>query len=1001
MDYNFQEIEKKWQAKWAQEKTFAADIDTSKPKYYALDMFPYPSGAGLHVGHPLGYIASDIIARYKRLKGFNVLHPMGYDSFGLPAEQYAIQTGQHPAITTKENIARYRQQLDRLGFSFDWDREIRTSNPDYFKWTQWIFLQLFDSWYNNDENKAEPISKLVNTFESKGNQGLNAVCDTDTPSFTAEEWKAFDEKTQANILLNYRIAYLSESVVNWCPALGTVLANDEVKDGLSERGGHPVEQRKMWQWSMRITAYAQRLLDDLKGLDWTDALKEIQRNWIGRSEGASVHFQLTDSEHSIEVFTTRPDTIFGVSFMVLAPDHELVNVITTVDQKATVEAYQEQTAKKSERERMADTKVVSGAFTGAYATHPFTGEQIPVWIGDYVLSGYGTGAIMAVPSGDQRDWNFANHFDDLSIINVVAGHDPSNGAYEGKEGTLCNSQFLDGLPFNEAISKAIEAIEEKEIGTSKINYKLRDAVFGRQRYWGEPIPVYYVDGIPHPVKEAHLPLELPEVDKYLPTEDGEPPLARASKWNYDPKKGVVANGEGYPLETTTMPGWAGSSWYYLRYEDPKNENEFAGKEAINYWKQVDLYMGGAEHATGHLLYVRFWTKFLQDRGYLSFGEPAQKLINQGMIQGVSAYTYRLTWYSIYKGIINDDVQLLPSTGIPPVYISKTIFDLFTSDILTLSEEEYKLRDELRDKFDALVSRFNKKQKAKYPNHLGDLALSDFWNAIPLPVDISMVNNDELDTNTFKKWRKENNDAEFFLLDEKFICSREVEKMSKSKYNVVNPDILCESHGADALRLHEMFLGPVELHKPWNTKGIDGVSKFLRKLWKLYTNADGQFDISDAEPSKEELKALHKCIQKVEDEMERFVFNTSVSHFMICVNELTDLKCNKRAVLEPLAILVSCHAPHIAEEIWSQLGHENSISEAEFPIFEEKYLKESSFSYPISFNGKMRFKLDLPADLSKEDIEKEVLSNEQTTKWLDGKPIKKMIVVPKRIVNIVI
>lgn len=999
MDYNFQEIEKKWQAKWAQDKTFAANIDTSKPKYYALDMFPYPSGAGLHVGHPLGYIASDIIARYKRLKGFNVLHPMGYDSFGLPAEQYAIQTGQHPAITTKENIARYRQQLDRLGFSFDWDREIRTSNPDYFKWTQWIFLQLFDSWYNNDENKAEPISKLVNTFESKGNQGLNAVCDADTPSFTAEEWKAFDEKKQANILLNYRIAYLSESVVNWCPALGTVLANDEVKDGLSERGGHPVEQRKMWQWSMRITAYAQRLLDDLNGLDWTDALKEIQRNWIGRSEGASVHFQLTDSEHSIEVFTTRPDTIFGVSFMVLAPDHELVNVITTSDQKAAVEAYQEQTAKKSERERMADTKVVSGAFTGAYATHPFTGEQIPVWIGDYVLSGYGTGAIMAVPSGDQRDWNFANHFN-LPIINVVAGHDPSNGAQEGKEGTLCNSQFLDGLPVKEAISKAIEAIEEKEIGTSKINYKLRDAVFGRQRYWGEPIPVYYVDGIPHPVKEAHLPLELPEVDKYLPTEDGEPPLARASKWNYDPEKGVVANGEGYPLETTTMPGWAGSSWYYLRYEDPKNENEFAGKEAIDYWKQVDLYMGGAEHATGHLLYVRFWTKFLQDRGYLSFGEPAQKLINQGMIQGNTPKAAKVSDGSTEFIVPGKAFAINFGGRTPQIFISDDLkgeFELKTKPV-TFPLYIVKGSSNVLD----LTILKTQPTSSQYHENAYFFTNSGFWHKGEFTSYYNLHENPskdhyistEVTDQALEKIKDQQSDIDFTV-------SFEVEKMSKSKYNVVNPDILCESHGADALRLHEMFLGPVELHKPWNTKGIDGVSKFLRKLWKLYTNAEGQFDISDAEPNKEELKALHKCIQKVEDEMERFVFNTSVSHFMICVNELTDLKCNKRAILEPLAILVSCHAPHIAEELWNQLGHENSISEAEFPIFEEKYLKESSFSYPISFNGKMRFKLDLPADLSKEEIEKEVLSNEQTTKWLDGKPIKKMIVVPKRIVNIVI
>lgn len=915
MEYNFREIEQKWQQYWAENKTYKSEVDSSKPKYYVLDMFPYPSGAGLHVGHPLGYIASDIYSRYKRLKGFNVLHPMGYDSFGLPAEQYAIQTGQHPAITTEQNINRYREQLDKIGFSFDWDREVRTSNPDYYKWTQWIFIQLFNSWYSNDANRAEPIERLINIFEINGNKSVDAVA-AETKSFSADEWSAMSEKEQQEILLNYRLAYLSESVVNWCPALGTVLANDEIKDGLSERGGHPVEQRQMKQWSMRITAYAERLLNDLNPLDWTDSLKETQRNWIGKSEGASVFFDVKGTDEKIEVFTTRPDTIFGVSFIVLAPEHDLVASIVSPEQKEEIKAYIEKTKKRSERDRMADVKTISGAFTGAYAQHPFSGEDIPIWIGDYVLAGYGTGAVMSVPSGDQRDWNFAQHFN-LSIPNVIEGTDVSEGANESKEGTLCNSDFLNGLPVKEAITKAIEKIEEKGIGQGKTNYKLRDAVFSRQRYWGEPIPIYYKEGIPYTMDESQLPLELPEVDKYLPTEDGEPPLARATDW-------VTA--DGYPIETNTMPGWAGSSWYYLRYQDPKNDKAFVAKENVDYWKNVDLYLGGAEHGTGHLLYVRFWTKFLQDRGFISFGEPAQKLINQGMIQGTSKLVYR----------INGTNQ----------FVSK--------------------------------------------------GLKGEYETTPLHVDVNFVDGDVMDIEAFKNWRAEFNDAEFILEEGKYICGSEVEKMSKRWYNVVNPDDLCEKYGADSLRLHEMFLGPIELHKPWNTKGIEGVGKFIKKLWRLF---DGE--LSDEQPSKPELKALHKAIKKVSDDMERFAFNTSVSTFMVCVNELTDLKSKNKAILKELAVLISCHAPHVAEELWQLLGNEESISFAQWPEFNAEHLVEDNYAYPVSFNGKMRFKLELPATMEKEEIEKVVLADERSAKWLNGNSPKKIIIVTKKIINIVV
>ena len=930
MEYNFSEVERKWQASWRERKVYQVEEDDSKEKFYVLDMFPYPSGAGLHVGHPLGYIASDIFARYKRHCGFNVLHPMGYDSFGLPAEQYAIQTGQHPAITTQKNVARYREQLDRIGFSFDWSREVRTSDPEYYRWTQWIFKLLYNAWYDQKEKKAKPIDDLVSVFENEGNGSVLAAhaCET---SFSADEWKAFSKKQKEEILLSYRLAYLSESVVNWCPALGTVLANDEVKDGLSERGGHPVEQRKMTQWSMRITAYAERLLQGLENLDWSDALKEVQKNWIGKSKGASVQFDVDGHDEQIEVFTTRPDTIFGVSFMVIAPEHPLVDVITTEEQKTVIADYVEQTKKRSERDRMADVKTVSGAFTGAHVKHPFTGKLIPVWIGDYVLINYGTGAVMAVPSGDQRDWNFAKHFG-IDIPNVIEGADISEGAAEDKGAKLVNSEFLNGMKSKDAISLIIKKLEEKGAGRGTTSYKLRDAVFGRQRYWGEPIPVYYDEnGMPALVKDEHLPLQLPEVDKYLPTEDGEPPLARGQKWSYDPEKGIVEDGEGYKLETTTMPGWAGSSWYYLRYADPKNSNAFVDREKSDYWGSVDLYLGGAEHATGHLLYVRFWTKVLFDLGYIGFDEPAKKLINQGMIQGDSRFVYRI-----------DGTNTFVSAGL---------------------RKEHK--------------------------------------TTRLHVDVNIVDGDVLDTEAFKKWLPEYSNAEFILEDGKYKCGSEVEKMSKSKYNVVNPDLLIEKYGADALRLHEMFLGPIEVHKPWNTKGIDGVGKFLRRLYRLYVDGDGQLQVNDEAPNKDELKALHKAIKRVREDLERYSFNTPVSHFMIAVNELTELGCSKRAILEPLAILIAPFAPHMAEELWSKLGHEGSVVLEEYPSHDESHLVESTFAYPVSFNGKMRFKFELPLGLDKAEIEKAVLESAQAAKWIEGKNIRKVIVVPGKIVNVVV
>lgn len=929
MEYNFRKIEKKWQKYWATNQTFKAENKSDKPKYYVLDMFPYPSGAGLHVGHPLGYIASDIVSRFKRHKGFNVLHPMGYDSFGLPAEQYAIQTGQHPAITTKENIARYRQQLDQIGFSFDWSREVRTSSPDFYRWTQWIFQQLFNSWYNQKADKAEPIDTLVVHFEKSGTEGLSAVSG-EPMSFEAQEWGAMEESKKSEILLNYRLAYRSESVVNWCPELGTVLANDEVKDGRSERGGYPVIQKKMMQWSMRITAYAQRLLDGLEEIDWSESLKETQRNWIGRSEGASVHFKVKDSSEEIEIFTTRPDTIYGATFMVLAPEHELVEQLTTDGQRAKIENYKEAAAKKSERDRLADVKTVSGEFTGAYAVHPFTNESIPIWIGDYVLASYGTGAVMAVPAHDSRDYAFAQHFN-LTIMPVVEGGNVEEEAYEAKEGILINSELINGLSVKEAQSKIIGEIEQAGLGYGKVQYRLRDAIFGRQRYWGEPIPVYYEDGTPKLVKEEHLPLQLPEVDAYLPTEDGEPPLARAENWNYDPEKGIVANGNGFPLELTTMPSWAGSNWYFLRYMDPANESEFVDFNTEKYWQNVDLYIGGTEHATGHLLYSRFWHKFLKDRGWVHTEEPFKKLINQGMILGNSAVTHR--------------------------------------DEETGKFVSYGLRKEYRTS--------------------------------KIHADVGMVNtSDELDVAAFKAWRDDLNQAEFILEEGKFMVGREVEKMSKRWYNVVNPDDVCAEYGADTLRMYEMFLGPLEQSKPWNTAGMVGVYNFLKKLWKLY-HVDGAFNISEEKASNKELKTLHTLIKKINEDVEAFSFNTSISAFMIAVNELTDYKCNKREVLESLAVLISPFAPHIAEELWNKLGKEESISNVSFPIHNEDYLVEDNFAYPVAFNGKMRFKIELPLSLGKDEIEKAVFENERTSDYLGGKSPRKVIVVPGKIVNVVL
>ena len=917
MEYNFGEIEKRWQQYWADREVYRVTEDTTKPKFYVLDMFPYPSGAGLHVGHPLGYIASDIYSRYKRLQGFNVLHPMGYDAYGLPAEQYAIQTGQHPAITTKNNIARYREQLDKIGFSYDWSREVQTCDPEYYKWTQWAFVKMFRSYYCNQAQQARPVDELIEVFSQQGTAGLDLAC-TEPMSFTADEWNAKTEKEQQEILMNYRIAYLGDTLVNWCPQLGTVLANDEVSEGLSIRGGYPVEQKKMRQWCLRVSAYAQRLLDGLDDVDWTDSLKETQRNWIGRSVGAVMKFK-TPGGVSFDIFTTRADTIFGVTFMVLAPESELVEQLTTPEQRNAVDAYILKTKKRTERERIAD-KSVSGVFSGSYALHPFTGDLLPIWISDYVLAGYGTGAIMAVPAHDSRDYAFAKHFN-LSIVPLIEGCDISEESFDAKEGILMNSGFLNGLPVKEAIVKAIEEVEERNLGFRKVNFRLRDAIFSRQRYWGEPFPVYYKDGMPYTLDEGELPLELPEVDKYLPTESGEPPLGRARNWQ---------TREGYPLELSTMPGFAGSSAYYLRYMDPRNSQALVSKEANSYWRSVDLYIGGTEHATGHLIYSRFWNKFLFDLGVSCEQEPFRKLVNQGMIQGRSNFVYRI----------------------------------------------------------------------KETNTFVSLNLKDQYDVTPIHVDVNIVHNDVLDVEAFRNWNPEYKNAEFILEDGKYICGWAVEKMSKSMFNVVNPDVIVENYGADTLRLYEMFLGPLELSKPWDTNGIDGVHRFLRRLWNLF-HTNGEFLVSDEDPTKEELKSLHKLIKKVSFDIENFSFNTSVSAFMICVNELSQLKCNKKAILSDLLVCLAPFAPHIAEELWHKLGNEQTICDAKFPELNEEYLKENVFSYAISFNGKSRFVLEFPADVSNAEIEKTVLEHPYSQKWLDGKSPRKVIIVPRKIVNIVV
>ena len=920
MEYDFKKIEQKWQAFWAANKTFKAEVDPSKPKYYVLDMFPYPSGAGLHVGHPLGYIASDIYSRYKRLCGFNVLHPMGYDAFGLPAEQYAIQTGQHPAVTTEKNIARYREQMDRIGFSYDWSREIRTCDPEYYKWTQWAFIQMFESWYDNVQQKARPIAELEAAFAEGGSAAVDAACG-DAKEFTAQQWNEFSAKEKSDVLMQYRIAYQGETAVNWCPALGTVLANDEVKEGYSVRGGHPVEQKKMTQWQLRVSAYAGRLLEDLENLDWTDSLKDMQRNWIGKSQGAEMIFKVSNGteEYDMTIFTTRADTVFGVTFMVLAPESEWVEKLTTPEQKAAVEEYLQVAKKKTERERMTETKKVSGVFSGSYAVNPLTGDKVPVWISEYVLAGYGTGAIMAVPAHDSRDYAFARHFN-LPVIPLIEGCDVSESSFDAKEGIMCNSGFLNGLTVKEAIPAAIDYVEKNGIGRRKVNYRLRDAIFSRQRYWGEPFPMYFKDGIATPMSLDQLPLELPEVDKFLPTETGEPPLGRASGWTID----------GYPIELSTMPGFAGSSAYYLRYMDPHNSEALVSQEADEYWRDVDLYIGGTEHATGHLIYSRFWNKFLFDLGYVCENEPFRKLINQGMIQGRSNFVYRI--------------------------IGTNTFVSF--------------------------------------------GLKDQYETTEIHVDVNIVRNDRLDLEAFKAWMPDFANAEFILENGEYICGWAIEKMSKSMFNVVNPDTICDTYGADTLRLYEMFLGPLEQSKPWDTKGIDGVNRFLRKVWRLFYDRD-TFLVTDEKATPEERKALHKLIGKVRTDIESFSFNTAVSAFMIAVNELTDLKCSKREVLEQLIVLLAPFTPHISEELWEALGHKESITYASFPEYIEAYTIENTCTYAVSFNGKTRFTVDLPLDMPREEVDAHVRSLEQTAKYVAGGNILKVIVVPGKIVNIVV
>ena len=1019
MVYNHKEIEAFWQEYWAKHQTFKAQNDSTKPKYYVLDMFPYPSGAGLHVGHPLGYIASDIVARYKRHKGFNVLHPQGYDSFGLPAEQYAIQTGQHPAVTTAQNIARYREQLDKIGFSFDWSREVKTSDPDYYRHTQWIFIQLFNSWYNNATEKAEPIETLIALFETEGNSKVNAACDDDTPTFTAKQWRAFSSEQQQQILLKYRLTYLAETEVNWCPALGTVLANDEIVNGVSERGGHPVIRKKMTQWSMRITAYAERLLQGLDTIDWSESIKESQRNWIGKSVGASIDFVLAGGEHKVEVFTTRPDTLFGVTYLTLAPEHPLVLQITTEEQRAEVESYIAATAKRSERDRMADTKTVSGAFTGAYALHPLTGKQIPIWIGDYVLASYGTGAVMAVPAGDDRDYAFAKHFKGAKgmpeVINIF-DKDISENAFTDKEGmTYQNSDILNGCTnFSEAVAKVLAALEAKGAGKAKVNYRLRDAVFSRQRYWGEPFPVYYENGLPQMIGEEHLPILLPEVEKYLPTEEGNPPLGNATTWAWDTVNHKVVSNElidnqtVFPLELNTMPGWAGSSWYWLEYMMEKDaRGTFPTKSVVDYWQNVDLYVGGSEHATGHLLYSRFWNKFLKDRSFTPTEEPFKKLINQGMILGMSAFVYRVIPTYIICDELGKPIEEYAQLD-TPFFISYTYYKKVQEKIDEIqakaskqgtnfyyfnTEEVYD--NDYKETSKLILDNFIEKHNEIFKGEPS-------FNVTKIHVDISLLKDtsDELDIDKFKAWRKEFANAEFILEEDgKYITGREVEKMSKSKYNVVNPDDICEQYGADTLRLYEMFLGPLEQAKPWNTAGISGVYNFLRKLWRLYFNDNG-WQVTDEAPTPEMLKALHKTIKKVNEDIENFSFNTSVSQFMICVNELSSLKCHHRDVLAPLAVLVAPFAPHIAEELWKRLGNTESVTYAPYPVHEDKYLQEDSKEYPVSFNGKVRFKRAYATSMSVAEIEQAILADPQTAEQLQGNTPKKVIVVPNRIINIV-
>ncbi len=1039
MEYNFREVENKWLSWWEEHKTFKTIEDPAKPKYYVLDMFPYPSGAGLHVGHPLGYFASDIYARYMRLKGYNVLHPMGFDAFGLPAEQYAIQTGTHPAVTTEKNMKKYREQLGKLGFSFDWDREVVTADPKYYKWTQWTFVQLFKSWYNYDICKAEPIDKLIAIFEKEGNARINAAT-SEVQTFSAEEWKGFSEKEQQEILMNYRLAYLSDTWVNWCPALGTVLANDEVKDGFSERGGHPVERKKMRQWFLRITAYAQRLLDGLETIDWSESIKEVQRNWIGRSEGAVVYFDIDGHKEQIEIFTTRPDTLFGATFMVLAPEHSLIPQITTGEHRHEVEEYVKKAINRSERDRIADVKKINGVFTGAYAINPVNNEKIPVWVAEYVLAGYGTGAIMAVPAHDSRDFAFARHFN-LPVIQVVTRdkgkeEDPDTweDSYDSKEGYLINSGLLNGMTVEEAIPAIIEFLKKEGRGYGKVNYRLRDAIFSRQRYWGEPFPIYYKEEIPYPLDEDLLPLELPEVDKYLPTEKGEPPLARAKNWK---------SPEGYPLETNTMPGFAGSSGYYLRYMDPHNDKEYFSKDAVNYWKNVDLYIGGDEHATGHLIYSRFWNKFLYDLGLSVTEEPFRKLINQGKILGRSSFVYRVNLEKYAEYLL---WQKIKETGEAEYVIrdyrdgnrkfdfyhikAKLIVEIKSQEKLEKLESYYKdyikntgkrlilipvhdiiyLTDEIVEEIEQAIDE-TAPGKLFFDDHkireLKPLFVSknikdrELWS-IPLHVDINLVHNDELDIEGFRQWRPEFRDAEFILEEDgKYICGWEIEKMSKSKHNVQTPDELVEKYGADVLRMYEMFLGPIEQSKPWDINGIEGISRFTKKFWRLFHDGDNNVIVSEEKATDEELKILHKTIKKVRDDYERFSFHTAVSSFMICTNDLAALQCHKRDVLEPLVILISPLAPLMAEELWEHLGHQPSISFARLPEYDEKYLRENTFEYPVSFNGKMRFKISLPVNISAEEAGKAVLEAPQARKWIEEKTVRKVIFVPKRIINVVV